>query len=76
MVTCGVPALDVVREYRRGEKRFWLSEAKAPIRSPEGSIIGLLGVTRDVTERIETAEAFARARSNSNRRRKWRQWAS
>jgi len=54
----GVPALDVVRDYRKGSERRWVSETKAPVRSPEGDTIGLVGISRDVTERIETADAL------------------
>src|SRR6266542_884885 len=54
----GQPVLDILRDYERGGRRRWLSETKAPIRSPDGAVIGLVGIVRDVTERIETAEAL------------------
>src|SRR6266481_329461 len=44
----GKPVLDVLRNYQRDGKRRWLSETKAPIRSPDGDVIGLVGVVRDV----------------------------
>jgi PAS domain S-box-containing protein len=53
----GVPALDVVREYGNGQHK-WFSETKAAIRDKEGRIIGLVGIARDVTERVETAQAL------------------
>ncbi len=54
----GQPVLDILRDYERGGRRRWLSETKAPIRSPDGAVIGLVGIVRDVTERVETAEAL------------------
>jgi len=53
----GTPALDVVREYRNRQGNRWFSETKAAIRDKEGHIIGLVGIARDVTERMETAQA-------------------
>jgi two-component system, cell cycle sensor histidine kinase and response regulator CckA len=54
----GTPALDVVREYRNREGNRWFSETKAAIRDKDGHIIGLVGIARDVTERMETAQAL------------------
>ena len=54
----GKPVLDILRDYQRDGKQRWLSETKAPIRSPDGDVIGLVGIARDVTERIQTAEAL------------------
>jgi two-component system cell cycle sensor histidine kinase/response regulator CckA len=54
----GTPALDVVREYRNREGNRWFSETKAAIRGKDGHIIGLVGIARDVTERMETAQAL------------------
>ena len=54
----GTPALDVVREYRNRQGSRWFSETKAAIRDKEGHIIGLVGIARDVTERMATAQAL------------------
>ncbi|HKQ71601.1 MAG TPA: response regulator [Polyangiaceae bacterium] len=61
ILSSGTPALDVLRERRRGDLRRWLSETTAPVRSVHGDIIGLVGISRDVTERIETEEALRRS---------------
>jgi two-component system cell cycle sensor histidine kinase/response regulator CckA len=53
----GSPAIDVVREYGNDGRR-WFSETKAATRDKEGRIMGLVGIARDVTERMETAEAL------------------
>ena len=54
----GKPALDVVREYENGAAHRWFSETKAAVRDKEGQIMGLVGIARDVTERVETAQAL------------------
>jgi len=54
----GVPVRDVVREYQTGYGRRFLSETKAPVRLPNGEVSGLVGISRDVTERIENQEAL------------------
>jgi PAS domain S-box-containing protein len=56
----GVSEQDVLREYQRGGVRRWMSETKAPIRNPSGEVIGLVGIARDVTERIQTQERLRR----------------
>ncbi|HEY8947098.1 MAG TPA: response regulator, partial [Polyangiaceae bacterium] len=50
------PVIDVVREHQRGGRRYFFSETKAPIRSAAGAAVGLVGISRDVTERVETSE--------------------
>lgn len=56
----GVSEQDVLREYQRAGVRRWMSETKAPIRNPGGEVIGLVGIARDVTERIQTQERMRR----------------
>lgn len=52
VIRTGVPLLDheefVVLP--NGTRR-WLSTSKLPLRSPEGDILGMVGVSRDITER-------------------------
>lgn len=52
------PMVDVVRQYGEGAQQKWISETKAPVRDPEGGVIGLVGIARDVTDRIITSEAL------------------
>lgn len=54
----GELVLDVVREQGQGASRRWFSETKAPIRNHQGDVIGLVGISRDVTERIAMGEAL------------------
>jgi len=39
----------------------WFSESKGRIQNPEGSVIGLAGIARDVTERVRGDEALRRS---------------
>jgi len=41
-----------------GQKR-WLSTTKVPLRNPEGQIIGIVGIGRDITERKQAEEQLA-----------------
>lgn len=55
----GEPTLDVLREYKRRDGReYCFSETKAPIRSPSGEVIGIVGISRDVTERVAMSNAL------------------
>jgi PAS domain S-box-containing protein len=52
--------LEPVTEPATGERR-WVETTKVPLHNPEGAIIGLVGISRDITERRRTAEALAQA---------------
>lgn len=53
------PDLDVVAERTVGGRRRWFSTTKAPVTTPAGAVVGVVGISRDVTERIETQAALA-----------------
>ncbi len=57
----GLPAQDVLHEFQQNGVTRWISETKAPIRTPTGETIGLVGIARDVTERVQTEAALRRA---------------
>jgi PAS domain S-box-containing protein len=50
ILTSGLPVRDVVRVYRRGRRERWFSETKAPIRNVVGEVVGIVGITREITE--------------------------
>jgi PAS domain S-box-containing protein len=54
----GQPVVDNVRARGTNGTRRWISDTKAPIRSPDGSVVGLVGISRDVTPRIEAEDAL------------------
>jgi two-component system, cell cycle sensor histidine kinase and response regulator CckA len=54
----GDASLDTIREYASGtgtSRR--LAETRAPVRSPDRNIVGLVGITRDVTDRFDAQRA-------------------
>jgi len=54
----GETIVDHVRARGPEGSRRWISDTKAPIRSPDGSVVGLVGISRDVTTRIEAEGAL------------------
>ncbi|MEI9948855.1 MAG: PAS domain-containing protein [Pseudomonadota bacterium] len=52
------PMLDVVRRHSAAGKTYFTSETKAPIKGRSGEALGLVGISRDVTERVTTSEAL------------------
>ncbi|MEI9938668.1 MAG: PAS domain-containing protein [Pseudomonadota bacterium] len=52
------PILDVVRRHGGAGKTYFTSETKAPIKGRSGQALGLVGISRDVTERVKTSEAL------------------
>jgi PAS domain S-box-containing protein len=52
------PMLDVVRRHSSAGKTHFSSETKAPIKGRSGQALGLVGISRDVTERVKTSEAL------------------
>jgi len=54
----GLPRRDMLHCLRSGDKRVSWSTTRAAIRSPEGKIIGLVGVAQDITEMLQTQEAL------------------
>jgi two-component system, cell cycle sensor histidine kinase and response regulator CckA len=42
-------------------RESWASTTTVPLRNPEGQVIGLFGISRDITERKRAEEALARA---------------
>jgi two-component system, cell cycle sensor histidine kinase and response regulator CckA len=64
----GEPLLDRIEDVPQSDGTLrWLTATKAPIRDRDGKIIGLVGVTRDITRRkkaenaLRESEAFFRA---------------
>jgi two-component system, cell cycle sensor histidine kinase and response regulator CckA len=61
LLAAGEPSLDVIREYRGKGGSEWYSETKAPVRSPDGGVDGLVAISRNVTERLRTQEALRKS---------------
>ena len=52
------PLLDMVRRHYGADKPRYVSETKAPIKGKSGNALGIVGISRDVTERVNTSEAL------------------
>jgi PAS domain S-box-containing protein len=52
------PLLDRVRRQHGTDYPKYVSETKAPIKGKSGSALGIVGISRDVTERVTTSEAL------------------
>jgi diguanylate cyclase (GGDEF)-like protein/PAS domain S-box-containing protein len=59
-VLAGSPALDVIRAEGQNGSQRWFSESKAPILGAKGATIGLVGISRDITDRKLQQERIAR----------------
>jgi diguanylate cyclase (GGDEF)-like protein/PAS domain S-box-containing protein len=60
VLSCGEPSVDQVVCYERGGETRWLSSTHAPIRSERGDVMGLVGISRDITERKRHEEHIVR----------------
>jgi len=63
LVAGGEPVGEVTRPLPFAGIQRWFSESKAPVRDSSGTIVGIVGISRDVTERKLAEERFARLTS-------------
>lgn len=59
----GAPVVDAVRAGPRHLTRRWFSESKAPVRGQAGKVVGVVGISRDVTDRKAHETRIARLTS-------------
>jgi diguanylate cyclase (GGDEF)-like protein/PAS domain S-box-containing protein len=60
LVEEGLPVPEVTRAQVQNGALRWYSESKAPIRDPAGEVVGLVGISRDVTLRRQHEARIAR----------------
>lgn len=60
----GVPIIDKVERetFSTGRPDAWVSTTKVPLYDKDGNITGLVGISRDVTERLAAQEAVRKAK--------------
>jgi len=60
----GIPVLDLEEQLADGKGELrWFSTSKSPLRDADGNIIGITGVTRDITERRRLEKTAAQDHS-------------
>ncbi|MGQ9628040.1 MAG: PAS domain S-box protein, partial [Anaerolineae bacterium] len=53
IVKSGQPLIDKVEKIRRADGEFrWVSATKVPIKNEEGQVTGIVGISRDITDRV------------------------
>ena len=52
----------------------WVSTSKWPLLSPAGQVVGLFGISRDITERKRAERRRPRSKPSSSRPRGWNRW--
>jgi len=57
------PILDAVKQSQGPGELSFSSETKAPIKGKAGTALGIVGISRDVTERVKTSEALRASES-------------
>ncbi|KXA89679.1 hypothetical protein AKJ57_05010 [candidate division MSBL1 archaeon SCGC-AAA259A05] len=63
----GEPITTVEQDTAYDGTEIYLSTTKVPIKDKDGNVIGTIGITRDISERKKTGEAFRKA----EREKKW-----
>ncbi|MBS7614223.1 PAS domain S-box protein [Candidatus Bathyarchaeota archaeon] len=62
IVATGIPVVGKIERIRRADGKFrWVTCTKVPIRDKNGIIIGIAGISRDITELREAEESLRRS---------------
>ncbi len=62
IILTGQPLLAQVEQKRTADGRIrWVSASKAPIRDSQGRVVGLVGISRDITHEIELQQQLQQA---------------
>lgn len=57
IIKTGIPMVNKVERIRRSDGKFlWVTATKVPIRDPDGHIVGIVGISRDITEAKQMQE--------------------
>jgi len=63
VITSGVPRLGVVESYPAADGLHWVVTDKAPVRAPDGTVVGLVGSSIDITAQKESDERLRHSES-------------
>jgi PAS domain S-box-containing protein len=68
IVKSGQPLIDKVEGVKEPDGQFrWVSATKAPVLDRQGRVTGIVGISRDITERKRAEEALARSEAFNRR---------
>ncbi len=68
IVKSGQPLIDKVEGVKEPDGQFrWVSATKAPVLDRKGRVTGIVGISRDITERKRAEEALARSEAFNRR---------
>jgi two-component system sensor histidine kinase UhpB len=68
IVKSGKPLIDKVEGVEEANGRFrWVSATKVPVLDRKGRVTGIVGISRDITERKQAEEALARSEAFNRR---------
>jgi two-component system sensor histidine kinase/response regulator len=60
VIKTGHPLISKIERIQRADGRFyWVSSTKVPIKNDNGEVIGLVGISRDITERKQIEDKLA-----------------
>lgn len=60
VIESGEPLLNREQLIQRGDREDWLETSKVPLRDTDGTIIGLVGISSDISQRKEAEEQLVR----------------
>ena len=65
ILSTGQPMIDKIERIRRADGEFrWVTATKAPIKDEGGRITGIVGISRDITERLSAERALRASEEN------------
>lgn len=68
VIESGQPKLHVIEEQHRvGGEIGWLDTSKVPLRDSEGNVIGVLGTSTDITERVRAEQRLQESEERNRR---------
>ncbi|MEF8879233.1 MAG: PAS domain S-box protein [Candidatus Thermoplasmatota archaeon] len=66
IIETGEPVVGKIEKVRRHDGEFrWMSSTKIPLTDKDDNIIGIAGISRDITDRIEAKEKYERLINSS-----------
>ena len=65
VIATGEPLVNIEETIVLGGEERWISTTKVPLRDPDGSVVGLVGTSRDITDARASAAALIEAKESA-----------